>query len=190
MEKPNQNEQLENLYLLEEQQAVAEAASLVEQALRTVPPDNIHIRYYDSIATPHNISTYLPKLSTQPTDLQARQGMESNDFLGKCSDFTDIVSSALSHMSIPHTILNSKSGLHSSISLRQRNINIHVDPSLGQIIKDYNTIFVGTQAQLITLVEKAVQEKKVINMDFWAIDGEISLDPKADEILENFWDVK
>ncbi|HSW89094.1 MAG TPA: hypothetical protein VLG12_08070 [Candidatus Saccharimonadales bacterium] len=171
----------------ENEQTVAEVRAVVESALRGIsdPFAQFESRLNDKESMCEDVEYYMPRLSTNASELIAEEGEENNELLSMCSDLTDMVASALRVAQVPYKI--NTTGSHTSLILN----NIHVDPSIGQLVQGYNTIFVGTKDELTQLIKDSYQQGNLVNLAFYSSEdvGTLSPHPTPEEILNKFWGI-
>lgn len=163
----------------------------VELSLRSVlnPYDELSLRMSDRDKK-ELFEDYLPNLSVHGSNLRAEQGEENNDYFSMCDALSQIVSAALTRENVQHTWSPHVS--HAYLIVPQKHDNVIVDPSLGQLVKGYNRIFVGTPEELKELITKSYENGNLINLDFYSSEdmGTLSKNYTLEEVLTKFWGIK
>lgn len=163
-----------------DQRAVRKVGGLVEKAIRTLPTE-VKRGFFDK-----QDRFYFSRLSVfHESFLRAEEGEDNNDFIHMCSDLVFTLSRVLNYAGISHAKNNSP--LHTSLTIKRDGVDVYVDPSIGQYVRGFNKIFVGTKQDLIALVTNSHQRGNLINLEYYVNEGELSPNSTPEKIIEMCW---
>lgn len=171
--------------------AVESAKKAVDKAVSTLTRDDIvdvlnKGGALDS-SSPSNINPLLGVIKKLTTD-SASGTLTEEELIFECTSISGLVHRGLVREGFPARIVNMRT--HTFIGTNVKGTNLIIDPTIGQFIKGYSHIFVGTRRDLVGLVSQAYTDDK-LNISF-----EEQLDPLTrkiipiDQMLSKVWGIK
>lgn len=174
---------------LRKEKAVNSARRLVDHALASADRSQLRAGVTDASEIIEKFLTH-GNLTTSGSNLNAEEG-EANDFFGQCDYLTELVESALRQIGTGSRLI--KSGVHSFLAIHVDNVDVFVDPAIGEFIAGHNHIFVGTKEDLKRLITTSHSQGQIINVDQFKdpliVNSPLPASPTPKQILKLLWRV-